>query len=577
MAKELLMPKLGLTMKTGKIVKWHVSEGDKVAQGDDIYDVENEKLTNTIQAPESGTILKILLPEGGSAPVLQTIAVMGEPGEDISGVLAKAESGGDAPAEGSAPAAVAEEASAAGGKRVTVIGGGPGGYVAAIRAAQLGGEVTLIEKEHIGGTCLNVGCIPTKALLHASSFEDAAKAAAAYGVDMKVEKLEWDKVMAKKGEIVDRLVGGVKGLLKTNGVKVVNGMGKALSPSDVEVACADGSKKDIKGDKVIIAAGSIPAIPPIPGVKENKNCIDSTGALSLKKVPKSLLIIGGGVIGIELGSAFNAFGTEVTIIEALPKLLPMMDGELTAQLRSILEESGMVIKTEAKVMSVEDSPAGAKVNVQENGKDVSYDAEKVLVAVGRRTDTAYLDLDKAGIENDRGRITVNDKMETSVPGIYAIGDCLGKVMLAHVAMTQGTVAAENAMGRNSLYDGDTNVSCVYTSPEFAGVGLTEEQAKEQGIEYTTGVFPLAANGKSLIMNNGVGAIKLMFGKEYGQLIGAHILGPNATEIIEEMAVALGMEMTEGEIIGTIHGHPTVNEAVHEAAMAAQGRALHMPN
>ena len=238
--------------------------------------------------------------------------------------------------------------------------------------------------------------------------------------------------MEKKGEIVNRLVGGVDGLLKANGVKVIEGVGRPLSAGKVEVTGADGAKKIVEGDKVIIAAGSIPAIPPIPGVKENKNCIDSTGALSLKKLPKSLLIIGGGVIGIELGSAYKAFGTEVTIIEALPKLLPMMDGELTAQLRSILEGEGIVIKTESKVMSVEDSEVGAKVNVEADGQTIAYEAEKVLVAVGRRTDTAALRLDDAGIRNDRGRIEVNEKQETSVPGIYAIGDCLGKVMLAHV-------------------------------------------------------------------------------------------------------------------------------------------------
>jgi len=574
MARELVMPKLGLTMKKGKIVKWYVKEGDKVASGDNIFDVENEKLTNTIQSPADGILLKVILPEGGSAPVLAPVGVLGEEGEDISAILAKAEGGAE---EKPAADSAAPAASSGSGNRITVIGGGPGGYVAAIRAAQLGGEVTVIEKEHLGGTCLNVGCIPTKALLHASSFEDAAREAADYGVEVTVRKLNWKKVMEKKGEIVNRLVGGVDGLLKANGVKVIEGVGRPLSAGKVEVTGADGAKKIVEGDKVIIAAGSIPAIPPIPGVKENKNCIDSTGALSLKKLPKSLLIIGGGVIGIELGSAYKAFGTEVTIIEALPKLLPMMDGELTAQLRSILEGEGIVIKTESKVMSVEDSEVGAKVNVEADGQTMAYEAEKVLVAVGRRTDTTALRLDDAGIRNDRGRIEVNEKQETSVPGIYAIGDCLGKVMLAHVASDQGMVAAENAMGKEAVYDGTTNPSCVYTNPEFAGVGLTEEQAKEQGLEYRVGTFPLAANGKSIIENGGVGTVKLMFGEPYGQLIGAHILGPRATEIIAECGMAIGLEATDEEMISMIHGHPTVNESVHEAALAAEKRTIHMPN
>ena len=330
-------------------------------------------------------------------------------------------------------------------------------------------------------------------------------------------------------------------------------------------------------DKIIIAAGSIPAVPPIPGVKENANCVDSTGALSFEAIPKSLLVIGGGVIGIELATAYSKFGTEVTVVEAAPKLLPMMDGELTAQMRKIMESRGVKIMTEAKVQSVEAAAVGAKVQVEVGGKVQAFEAEKVLVAVGRRTDTEGLNLDAVGIANDRGRITVNDKMETNVPNVYAIGDCLGKVMLAHVASAQGEVAAESALGEDAVYNGATNPSCVYTDPEFAGVGLTEEKAKELGIAYTVGKFPLMANGKSLIMNGGVGSIKFILGKEYKEVLGVHILGPRATDLIGECALAIGMEATVEDIIATIHAHPTVTEAVREAALAAEKRAIHIPN
>ncbi|MEA4815323.1 MAG: dihydrolipoyl dehydrogenase [Lachnospiraceae bacterium] len=461
--------------------------------------------------------------------------------------------------------------------KVTVIGGGPGGYVAAIRAAQLGAEVTLIEKQNIGGTCLNVGCIPTKVLLHSAEIITEAKESAQIGLVIPQVGYDWKKVQERKASIVGQLVNGVIGLLKVNKVSVIKGTASFSGPKTLTVTKQDGSKETVNSDKIIIAAGSIPAIPPIPGVKENANCIDSTGALNLESVPKTLLVIGGGVIGIELATAYSTFGTQVTIIEALPKLLPMMDGELTNIIRKKLEKSGVKILTETKVVSVEKSAAGAKVNVEYQGKASSFEAEKVLVAVGRRTDTSALNLDAAGIANDRGRITVNDKMETSVKDVYAIGDCLGKVMLAHVASTQGEIAAENAMGHNAVYDGKTNPSCVYTNPEFAGVGLTEEAAKAEGIDYIVGKFPLVANGKALLMGGGDGVIKIIADKKYEEILGVHIIGPRATDLITEGALALRLEATVEELITTIHAHPTVGEAMKEAALAVEKRAIHIPN
>ena len=333
----------------------------------------------------------------------------------------------------------------AGETKVAVIGGGPGGYVAAIRAAQLGGKVTLIEKNKLGGTCLNVGCIPTKAILHAAEALTEAKEMAEYGINIEVKNVDWKQVQAKKNAITAQLVGGVTGLMKANKIQIVEGTASFASKDTLAVLKKDGTKENMTFDKIIIAAGSVPAVPPIPGVKENANCVDSTGALSFEEIPKSLLVIGGGVIGIELATAYSKFGTEVTVVEAAPKLLPMMDGELTAQLRKLMEAKGVKIMTDAKVQSVEAAAVGAKVNVEIGGKVQPFEAEKVLVAVGRRTDTEALGLDAAGIANDRGRITVNDKMETNVPNVYAIGDCLGKVMLAHVASAQGEVAAENAL------------------------------------------------------------------------------------------------------------------------------------
>ena len=563
MAFEIKMPQLGLTMEEGTVAKWLKQEGDSVKKGDVLLEITTDKLTSEIESEADGVLLKIVAEEGEDVPVKGLLGYIGEAGEQI--------------AQASAPAPAPAEAKKAGDTSVVVVGGGPGGYVAAIRAAQLGGKVTLIEKNKLGGTCLNVGCIPTKVLLHAAEALTEAKHMDNLGIQVSVNGIDWKGVQSRKEAVTNQLVSGVTGLMKANKIRVIEGTASFASKTALEVVKKDGTKENVPFDKVILATGSVPAVPPIPGVKENAACVDSTGALAFDHVPETLLVIGGGVIGMELATAYSRFGAKVTVVEAMPKLLPMMDGELTAMLRKKMEASGVTILTEAKVQSVEAAPVGAKVQVEVGGKVESFEAEKVLVAVGRRTDTEALGLDKVGIAHDRGRITVNDKMETNVPNIYAIGDCLGKVMLAHVASAQGEVAAENALGETAVYDGKTNPSCVYTDPEFAGVGLTEEKAKEEGIPYQVGKFPLMANGKALIMNGGEGMIKFIIGKEYGEVLGVHILGPRATDLIGECALAIGMEATVDEIYATIHAHPTVTEAVREAALAATKRAIHIPN
>lgn len=462
-------------------------------------------------------------------------------------------------------------------QKVVVIGAGPGGYVAAIRLAQLGAEVILIEKDKLGGTCLNVGCIPTKVLLHCAEVVTNLGEAQELGVKVDSSSINWDKVQEKRKKISSQLVMGVGSLVKANKIKLIEGSASFVDKHTLNIVKKDKTEEKLTFDKLIIASGSVPAIPPIPGVKECPACIDSTAALELDKVPKSMLVIGGGVIGIEMATAYSAFGTKVTIVEALPKILPLMDGELSKMLKKSMQEKNIEILTGTKVLSVETTALGAKVNVETEQGNKSFEAEKVLVAVGRRTYTESLDLAAAGIANDRGRITVNDKMQTNVEGIYAIGDCLGKVMLAHVASAQGEVAAENIMGANKQFNGATNPSCVYTDPEFAGVGLTEEQAKEQNKDYEVGRFPLAANGKALIANGGQGVVKVIKGKEYNEILGVHILGPRATDLIAEAALMIGMEATAEDVIETIHAHPTLTEAVREAVLASEGIAIHIPN
>ena len=472
------------------------------------------------------------------------------------------------------------EGGAAEPKTVIVIGGGPGGYVAAIRAAQLGASATVIEKEHLGGTCLNIGCIPTKCLLHSAELmEDIRTRSAELGVKVAGVELDFPQVMAHKNAISQKLTGGIGALLKMNKVAKVDGEAAFTAPKTLEVTKPDGAKETMTADAIIVATGSVNAVPPIPGIRENPNCIDSTGALSLEALPKSMVVIGGGVIGLELACAYAAFGTKITVVEAMDHMLPMLDGDLTKIGVNHMKKMGMEFHLECPVQAVESSPVGAKVICKnKDGETVAFEAEKVLVAIGRRANTASLNLEAGGLDNDRGRILVNDRMETNVPGVYAIGDCVfGRAQLAHTASAMGEVAAENICGLTAVYDESTNPTCVYIEPEAASVGLTEEQAKAKGIDYKVGKFPMSANGKALILNGGEGVVKIIAGKETGQVLGMHIIGPRATDLIAEGALAIGMKATVEDLIATIHSHPTVTETVREAALNVEKRAIHTRN
>ena len=575
MAFELKMPQLGLTMEEGTVSKWVKHEGDEVKVGDVVVEITTDKLTNEVTSEAEGTMLKIVAQEGDDVPVKGTLAWIGKPGEQVGGAPAAA-----APAVPFAPAAPAAPAKPAGDTSVIVIGGGPGGYVAAIRAAQLGAKVTLIEKQYLGGTCLNVGCIPTKCLLHSAELvEDIKNQGKDIGVEVDGVKVNFQQVIAHKNDISKKLTSGVAGLLKMNKVKKIDGEATFVGEKKLSVKKADGTTEEMTADAIIVATGSVNSQPPIPGLKENPNCIDSTGALSLEKLPKSMVVIGGGVIGLELACAYAGFGTKITVVEAMDHMLPMLDGDLTKIGVAHMKKMGMEFNLECPVQSVEESPVGAKVVCKNKaGEIVSFEAEKVLVAIGRKANTASLNLEAGKLDNDRGRIIVNDKMETSVPGVYAIGDCvMGHAQLAHTASAMGEVAAENIMGQEAHYDEKTNPTCVYIEPEAASVGLTEEQCKAQGLDYKVGKFPMSANGKALILNGGEGIVKIIAGKEFGEILGMHIIGPRATDLICEGALAIEGEMTLDEIIATIHSHPTVTETMREAALQAEKRAIHTSN
>ena len=566
MAKVVVMPKLGLTMTEGTVSKWLKKVGDEVKQGEPLFDVETDKLTNTIEASASGVLRHLFVEDGATVPVLEKVAVIAAAEEDISGLIAAAPAGGaPAPAAAAAPAATE-------GNSVLVIGGGPGGYVAAIRAAQLGAKVTLVEKDALGGTCLNRGCMPTKAMLHTSEIYEAATGSAGIGIIGKDVEVDWEKVQGFRAAVVERLTSGVKALLRMNKVKVVSGEAVFTGPKTVKAG-----NEVLSAEKIIICAGSYPIIPGIPGLKESKATIDSTACLSLDHIPESMVVIGGGVIGLELGSVYRRYGTKVTVVEMQPRLLPLMDGELTMLAEAKLKGEGMEILTSTQVVSVADGGAVAKVKVKGPDGEKVIDAEKILVCIGRGPNTKALGLDKAGIAVKDGFIQANEKLETNVPGVYAVGDCTGKLMLAHAAMAMGEVAAENALGGDRLFKPEMSPSCAYVGPEFAGVGYTEERAKELGIAYKVGKFPTSGSGRSLVAGHTDGMIKILAGEKFVEILGVHILAPSATELIEEAALAIKLECTVKEFTETIHCHPTVAESVREAALNIDKKAIHIPN
>jgi len=456
---------------------------------------------------------------------------------------------------------------------VIVIGGGPGGYVAAIRAAQLGAKVLLIEKDELGGTCLNRGCIPTKAMLSDAKLYDHVKSSSV----LKTEGLRVDmkELLLRKNEVVKRLATGVQFLIKDNGITFSQGMARFLDPKTIEVESQKG-KEQFRGQKIIIATGSVSAqIPNVP--IDGKTILTSTEMLNLSSIPKDLLIIGGGVIGMEFACLFNGLGSKVTVIEMLPEIISTEDGEVIRGLTTLLKKRKIEIYTETRVKEAKVKKGRSEVvAIDKEGKEILFHAEKALVAVGRSPYTEGLQLDKIQIAMNGKFIKVNEKMETSLYGIYAIGDVTGRQMLAHKASAEGIVAAENALGQQSKVDYSKIPNCIYTFPEVASIGLTEKQAKDKGVQVMVGRFPFQSNGRALATGDSEGFVKVIAEKELGQVIGVHILGEHATDLIGGPALALALEATVEEMGKTTQPHPTLTEAISEAALDAIKEAIHLP-
>ena len=580
MATEIIMPKAGIDMTEGQIIKWNKKEGDKVETGEILLEIMTDKTSMELEAEDSGYLIKIIKGDGETVPVTEVIGYIGAEGEVAPEGISKdavetSENVSDKKEKEPIKERGIEERNTAVKSEkgedefdVVVIGGGPAGYVAAIRAAQVGGKVAVVEKSELGGTCLNRGCIPTKTFLKNAEIIEGIEMSSKRGIILENEKFTVDmpKVVSLKNEIVKTLTNGVQGLLKSNSIKIFKGVGKINKDKDVVI----NGEEVLRTNKIILAGGSKVGSVNIPGI-ESKRVLTSDDILDLKELPKSLAVIGGGVVGVELGQAYLSFGSEVTIIEMMDRIVPGVDREASETLRKALEKKGMKILTSSKIKEIIDE--GDKLRIKlEDKEDVV--AEKALLSIGRVPDLeAVGELD---LEMERGKIKVDKYMETSVKGVYAPGDINGIKMLAHAAFRMGEVAAENAiLGNHREIKLETTPSAIYTIPEVGMVGLTEEEAKEK-YDINIGKFAFVGNGRALASGDTTGFVKVIADKKYGEILGVHIVGQSAAEIINEASSLMAMEITVDEVIKTIHGHPTFSEALFEACADVLGEAIHLP-
>ena len=455
---------------------------------------------------------------------------------------------------------------------LVVLGGGPGGYVGAIRAAKLGVKTIVVEKEYLGGTCLNWGCIPTKALFHVAERMEEIKKSGVFGINVSGYSLDFGKAMERKDKVVQAQRQGLAFHFKKNNIELVTGNGRLVSNNKVLVDLNDSSQVEITASNIIIATGSFAGSVP-PFILDGEGIIDNIGILSLKKVPESLLVVGGGVVGSEFANIFATFGSKVTIVEILPRILSTEDIEVSKVIAKAFARKGINILTDTMIESVQKSSDGKFICRIKGGSEMSFD--KILVSVGRKPRTAGIGLEAAGIQLDsRGFIKVDDRLKTNTPGIYAVGDVNGGLQLAHVASEEGKIAAENIAGKNKKMDYRVIPWAVFTSPEIGTVGINEEQAKAKGYNVCFGFFPFSNSGKAFITGETEGFIKIVTDEDSGEILGAQAVGPRCSDLIHEVAVAMKGEMVIDNLAETVHSHPTLSEAVMEAAEDCFGMATH---
>ena len=615
---EITMPQLSDTMTEGTVVKWHKKEGDAVKAGDEIADVETDKATMPYEAPESGTLAHVAVKEGQKAPVGALIAVLATSKENAADVKKSVANRATAGASHtpSPPSQPRPEASASSASRkspapapttaptpskapaprsdpsryqydIVVIGGGPGGYAAAIRAGQLKKRVLCIEKENLGGTCLNWGCIPTKALLEDGAFVRKLRHdAAAHGVTVGDVKVDFAKMVSRSRGIADKLSKGIASLFKKYEVRHEMGTGQLLGPHKVRINSKDGNK-EVAADHVIIAVGA--RATPLPGAPfDGKRIITSREAMTLPTQPKRMAIIGAGAIGCEFADFYNAIGTAVTVVELLDHLLPNEDEDVSVLLERIFAKRGIDVRVKTKTDKVETTKDGVRLTLS-GAKAGTVEADVVLVAVGVTGNLEGLGAEQAGLELFKNRVKTTHEYKTNLENVWAIGDCVSLHWpehmamggyrhpdLAHVAHHEAVNVVERIAGvSDHVIDYKQIPGCTYTHPQVASMGYTEKKAREAGRELRIGRFPFGVSGRALASGETDGFVKLIFDKQYGELLGAHMIGEQVTELLSELVLARKLEATEAEIIEAMHPHPTLSEAVMEAAGVADGRSIHL--
>jgi len=557
------------------IIEVLVSPGDSIVKEDPLITLESDKASIEIPSPSAGTVKEVMVSVDNKVNkgdlILKLEVSDSESGTDsTTDNSAAAETAPAAKEETATPAAASFDGDSDQHAEVVVLGSGPGGYTAAFRAADLGKKVILIEKfDSIGGVCLNVGCIPSKALLHTAEIINEAAEMADHGIDFGKPKIDIKKLAGFKNKVIKQLTGGLAGLAKQRKVQVVTGYGKFTSANTIEVSGKDGTQT-ISFDNAIIAAGS--SVFKIPGFPyDDERLMDSTGALELADIPKRLLVIGGGIIGLEMATVYDALGSRVSVVELSPGLIPGCDTDLVRPLMKRVKKRYENIWLNSKVTAIESLKKGLKVSFEGKGVPENDTFDRVLLAVGRTPNGLLIDADKAGVAVDeRGFIAVDKQQRTNVSHIFAIGDVVGQPMLAHKATHEAKTAAEVIAGMKSYFDAKTIPSVAYTDPEISWMGLTEEQAKADGVEYTKGVFPWAASGRSLSIGRNEGLTKVLFDKNTHKILGAGMVGTNAGELIAEAVLALEMGADIEDIALTVHPHPTLSETFNFAAEMAEG-------
>jgi len=561
---EVKVPNIG-DFSDVEIIEILVSEGDRVAAEDSLITLESEKASIEIPSPQDGIVkeLRVKLGDAVNEGSIILLLEAEDPEERAASPVA----------EEPTPQAVAQtfENDVDLSTEVLVLGAGPGGYTAAFRAADLGKKVTLVERyDSIGGVCLNVGCIPSKALLHVADVITEAKAFKKLGVEFGTPDIDIKKLKAYKEKTITRLTGGLKQLAKQRQVNIIQGYGQFTSAHTIEVVATDNTKQTLQFEHCIIAAGShVTKLPFIPW--DDPRVMDSTDALELQDVPENLLVLGGGIIGLEMATVYHAFGSKITVVELADGLMPGADRDLVKLFERDIKRRYEKIYTGTKVTEVKAQKDGLLCKFEGGKAPAEALFDRVLVAIGRSPNGALIDVEKAGVNVDeRGFISVDRQQRTNVEHIFAIGDIVGQPMLAHKATHEGKVAAQVIAGQKSFFDARTIPSVAYTDPEIAWCGLTEEQAKEQGVEYEKGAFPWAASGRALSMGASNGLTKVLFDKETQRVIGAGIIGKNAGELIAEAVLALEMGADAEDLGLTIHPHPTLSETINFAAEMVEG-------